>query len=162
MIEQALKNEENEQGETDAVIEVTIGDVEPIAEFAEWIEEELPDVETTQNLVELQQRTMVVVEKIEQLEQAKSAEDCQEAVAELQWELTGLLLLMGYMNAMEIAERLVKQYDITQLKQHMMEIVQSLASPERLASRRHVPTRSTSWRKCGGRVVSMLVQTVPA
>ena len=105
-----------------------------------------------------------VIEKIETLEQSKSAETCQESLQEMREELAGLLMLLGYENASEIAERLTKQYDTRTLKKFMAMLIQPLSSLERISGRTQKKTRkATSHRKYGSRVVRMAVSlTTPA
>lgn len=164
-IERVLENESNatevvndEMHEQDTAQLVAIEDVEEVAAFTELIDVR-PDTEPTQNAAEMYHQAAVVAEKIEVLEQAKTAEACHDAVNELRQELTTLLLLMGYANATEIADRLVKQYDVQQLKKYMLAIVQALSSPERLAHYQPTHTQSLSvWRKCGNYVVGMVTR----
>lgn len=131
--------------------------IEQIVRLVELVGEQ-PAGESAVSTKELRGRVMLLVAKIEILEQAKTAEACHEAIAEIREELTALLLLMGYANANELAERLIRQYDIRQLKKHMIAIVRALSSPERVVPSSPFHVQLPLWHKCGIHVVGMVTR----
>ncbi|MDB5183775.1 MAG: hypothetical protein JWO07_456 [Candidatus Saccharibacteria bacterium] len=119
-----------------------------------------PDEATEPEPEEAKRRITTIIEKIDVLERAETAEDCQEALLEVRVELAGLLALMGYRNADQLAEWLTRNYDIKQLRKYMSAILQSLTSPERSATLSTHIQNTTSPSKFGSRAVRMLVSLV--
>lgn len=75
--------------------------------------------------VEMIGRAVNLVRYIEKLEQATSAEECHDNLAFIKSELMGLLIMLGYDNPYDIAEQLLKKYDIATLKRFIIILIKT-------------------------------------
>lgn len=104
------------------------------------------------------------IRKVENLERARTAEDCRESLEDLRMELATLLQQLGYTDADAVAERLTKQYDIATLKKYIAVLMRSFlmaqTKNEKTKSARskvHVP-----YHRYGAKAVQMVVSLVSA
>ena len=109
----------------------------------------------------LRNASVEVIEKIELLEQAKTAEECSERLQEIHSELQALLELLGYEDAERIARRLVSQYDTKILKQFIANLLQSFSALELPLPSAVSTSILPHHHWFGQRVVEKLVKIVP-
>ena len=75
--------------------------------------------------VEMIGRAANLVRYIEKLEQATSAEECHDNLELIKSELIGLLTMLGYDNPHDIAEQLLRKYDIATLKRFIIILIKT-------------------------------------
>ncbi len=148
---------ENEQADTEVVPSVE----QEVSDMVSELIGEPPEIKNNYNPMKAYLQASTVIKKIELLENARTAEECHDALQAVREELAGMLFLLGYDNADEIVELLTKRYDVQTLKKFIVSLMRIMTSAERSATRHQLtPIVLPSHHKCGSSVVRMVVSLI--
>jgi len=122
IFEKVITNELDDAG-SETIVDDSLDKVlEVFVEITDETPETRPDIDP----VDLYYQLSKTVEKLDMLQVAQSAEDCQEALMEIRLQLIDLLRKLGYANAESIANGLTKKYDVDTLKTYMALLIESI------------------------------------
>ncbi len=110
--------------------------------------------ETLENNEEIDEQVTTTLWVVEKLQQATSAEECYEALADLRAALSELLKGLGYSNADELVERILRHYDIATLHKILLQL-QSLMGHNTFAKQMSLPSKNH--HAIGGHAVRLLI-----
>lgn len=150
----AMELEENDTTAPEVVAEIT--------QILSELTEQPPNSELETNVTEVYHRVAVVMHAMENLEKARSKEQCTAALEELRTALVELLLQLGYEDAELTARRMLRQYDIATIKKYIATMMRTFltvrakeTNPMSLTSKIQMP-----YHLYGAHAVRMVVNLV--
>jgi hypothetical protein len=133
-IDESLKTEAYDErddfdGKVESTYDTQFKDLpDEVIDIAEELFGEFPEEEVAYEPAGLQSQIERVIESIEILSRATSAEECHDSLRELRLTLIELLYNLGYHRPEILADQLIKKYDMKQLHAILMRLQQAAAS----------------------------------